>query len=431
MEISRHWLVKVGAAYTKTNFGNMINSQLDFRLEEILPKFKKPMQEKIMHSINLLRKAEKLALVYDPENGFYNTFSGGKDSQCLYHIVKLAGVRHKTHMNLTSVDPPEVIRFVRTQYPDVELIKPKDSIFNLAVKMKILPTMRVRWCCAEYKETAGAGKVTLIGIRHAESTRRAKRNEVEINNRKFSGNLDELEEYRKENNHIRRGRKPKGYKEVTIVNADGERVLGCIRGKESLLISPIINWSDDDVWTFLNALDIAHCELYDQGFHRIGCICCPMSPAKQKRRDIERYPHVKRGWIKAIKAIRDGGGIQRRIYLVEHQKGLDPSRKCQRIAQDGQGGGTNGGLTPTGSSSTAKPCEQKTPLPPPAQPTDKSRIVGNAEPEDGFSESSSSDRLTEEQENEIAENIFDWWISGKSYKKWYADKFSPKLDFGD
>lgn len=311
MEISRHWLVKVGAAYTKTNFGNMINSQLDFRLEEILPKFKKPMQEKIMHSINLLRKAEKLALVYDPENGFYNTFSGGKDSQCLYHIVKLAGVRHKTHMNLTSVDPPEVIRFVRTQYPDVELIKPKDSIFNLAVKMKILPTMRVRWCCAEYKETAGAGKVTLIGIRHAESTRRAKRNEVEINNRKFSGNLDELEEYRKENNHIRRGRKPKGYKEVTIVNADGERVLGCIRGKESLLISPIINWSDDDVWTFLNALDIAHCELYDQGFHRIGCICCPMSPAKQKRRDIERYPHVKRGWIKAIKAIRDGGGYSK------------------------------------------------------------------------------------------------------------------------
>ncbi len=430
MEISRHWLVKVGAAYTKTNFGNMINSQLDFRLEEVLPKFKKPMQEKIMHSINLLRKAEKLALVYDPENGFYNTFSGGKDSQCLYHIVKLAGVRHKTHMNLTSVDPPEVIRFVRTQYPDVELIKPKDSIFNLAVKMKILPTMRVRWCCAEYKETAGAGKVTLIGIRHAESTRRAKRNEVEINNRKFSGNLDELEEYRKENNHIRRGRKPKGYKEVTIVNADGERVLGCIRGKESLLISPIINWSDDDVWTFLNALDIAHCELYDQGFHRIGCICCPMSPAKQKRRDIERYPHVKRGWIKAIKAIRDGGVFKGEFIWWNIRRDWIPLANVRGLLRTGRGG-TNGGLTPTGSSSTAKPCEQKTPLPPPAQPTDKSRIVGNAEPEDGFSESSSSDRLTEEQENEIAENIFDWWISGKSYKKWYADKFSPKLDFGD
>lgn len=41
----------------------------------------------------------------------------------------------------------------------------------------------------------------------------------------------------------------------------------------------------------------------------------------------------------------------------------------------------------------------------------------------GFSESSSSDRLTEEQEDEIAENIYDWWISGVSYKKWYAQKF--------
>ena len=44
----------------------------------------------------------------------------------------------------------------------------------------------------------------------------------------------------------------------------------------------------------------------------------------------------------------------------------------------------------------------------------------------GVSDSSSSDRLTEEQENEIAENIYDWWISGKSYKQWYAEKFQQQ-----
>ena len=50
----------------------------------------------------------------------------------------------------------------------------------------------------------------------------------------------------------------------------------------------------------------------------------------------------------------------------------------------------------------------------------------------GFSDSSSSDRLTEEQENEIAENIYDWWISGKSYKQWYAERFQQlKIDFGE
>ena len=28
-----------------------------------------------------------------------------------------------------------------------------------------------------------------------------------------------------------------------------------------------------------------------------------------------------------------------------------------------------------------------------------------------------------DKEDIIAENIFDWWISGKSYKEWYAEKF--------
>lgn len=284
----------------------MTNSEKKFCLEDILPKFSKPLQDKIVYSVNLIRKAEKLALAYDPENGYYNTFSGGKDSQVLYHLMQIAGVKHRTHMNFTSIDPPEVIRFVRTQYPDVDLIKPKDSIFNLAVKRKFLPTMTVRWCCAEYKENAGAGKVTTIGIRHAESVRRSKRNEVEISSKKFSGTLEELDEFRDErNSKKRRGRKPAV--EVNITNAKGERVLGCIHGKESLLISPIIHWSEEDVWTFLNTLGITHCVLYDEGWKRIGCIGCPMSSAKHYDLENKRWPHVRRNWINAIKKIRAGG----------------------------------------------------------------------------------------------------------------------------
>lgn len=281
----------------------MRNCDLNFKLEEILPKFSEELQKKILHSVNLIRKAEPLALAYDPDEGFFNTFSGGKDSQCLYHIVKMAGVKCKTHMNLTSVDPPEVIRFVRTEYPDVELIKPKDSIYHIAVKKAILPTQKVRWCCKEYKEMAGAGKVTLIGIRHSESTRRAKRNEVEVSNRGYSGNLEGLADYRKKRNS---GRKPRKGK-FSIINVNGESEVGCIHGKESLLISPIIYWTEDDVWTFLNTLGIKHCSLYDEGYTRIGCILCPMAKRKQKEFDIKRWPHVKSGWIKAIKEIRRGG----------------------------------------------------------------------------------------------------------------------------
>lgn len=328
------------------------------------------------YSVELLKKAERLAIAYDIENGYFLAFSGGKDSQCLYHIAKIAGVKFKAHMNLTSVDPPEVIRFVKQEYPDVELIKPKDSIFNIAVRKKILPTMRIRWCCQEFKENAGAGKVTLIGIRHTESTKRSKRNEVEINSRKFSGTLEELDKYREERAKKKYVRKAKS---INITNAKGERILGCIAGKESLLISPIIHWTEDDVWEFLNTLEIKHCELYDEGYKRIGCIGCPMSSLKQKMIENEHWPHVKRNWIKAIKAIRAGGVSQKVTCGGTSKKTLFYVR------------------------------------------------------ETFFSESSSSDRLTEEQrEDIIAENIYDWWISGKSYKKWYAAKISQQeMNFKD
>ena len=218
----------------------------------------------------------------------------------------------------------------------------------------------------------------MIGIRHAESARRVNRNEVEISSRKYSGDLEGLDEYRKARNAQKRGRKPKNYREVTIVNATGERTLGCIRGQESLLISPIIEWTDGDVWTFLNTLQIEHCELYDQGWHRIGCIGCPMSSLKQKAIENERWPHVKRNWIKTIKIIRN----ERR----------DNIRSSNADIQNLQ----------TMDVRTAKI---------------------------GFLPSPSSDRLTEEQENEIAENIYDWWISGKSYKQWYTEKFQ-QLNLG-
>ena len=275
-------------------------------LEQALAKASKMLQQKMMYSIDLLKKAERLALAYGGGNGYYLAFSGGKDSQALYHIAELAGVKFDAHMNFTSVDPPEVIRFVKKQYPEVDFIKPKKSIYQLAVEKQILPTMRVRWCCAEYKETSGAGRVTLIGIRHQESSRRAKRNEVEISNRKFSGTLEGLDEYRNELRAKRARRKSKK-NGVNITNADQEQTLGCISGKETLLISPIIHWTEQDVWEFLNkVMEVPHCSLYDEGWHRIGCIGCPMSSVNQKKIENIRYPHVKRNWIKAIKAIRGG-----------------------------------------------------------------------------------------------------------------------------
>lgn len=50
----------------------------------------------------------------------------------------------------------------------------------------------------------------------------------------------------------------------------------------------------------------------------------------------------------------------------------------------------------------------------------------------GFSDSPAAGGVATGQwtEDEIAEAIFDWWISGMPYKKWYADKYlQQKIDF--
>ena len=424
---------------------------IGYNLSQALYRASNGLKEKMLYSIQLLRKAERIALSYDNENGYYLAFSGGKDSQALYHIAQLAGVRFHGHMNLTSVDPPEVIRFVKKNYPEVELIKPKKSIFQIAVEKQILPTMRVRWCCAEYKETAGAGKVTLIGIRKAESARRAKRNEVEINNRKFSGTLESLDEYRQELK-AKRARRKSQKNGVNITNADQEQTLGCISGKESLLISPIIHWNEKDVLEFLNeVIEVPHCSLYDEGWHRIGCVGCPISSAKQKQIENIRYPHVKRNWIKAIKAIRGGAkflpgyiwwNIKADWMPIRNVRGLLRTQAVGLPTPTPNTGSTTvlwgGGIgqhransyqkdiwTANATGATLNPIHQNGAI----LRACKSQL--RSVERNGFSQSSSSDRLTDEQrEDLIAENIYDWWISGKSYKKWYADKFLQlKFDF--
>ena len=284
---------------------------IDVSYEEAMRIAPPNLKKKIQHSVELIRKAEKIALMYDSENGYFNTFSGGKDSQALFHIVKMSGVKFKTYMSLTSVDPGDVIRFVKTEYPSVIRQKPKMSIFQKAVEMGILPTMRVRWCCAEFKESAGAGKVTLIGIRKEESARRAKRHEVEVSSKKFSGNLDEFEQWSAEEIGRKQKRKPKRKINEDEFSVKTDNEVRCINGKDSILISPIFDWTEKDVWYFLNNIIKApHCNLYDEGYKRIGCILCPMSQPKYKRMEIKRFPHVKRNWIEAIKKIRMGGVLQ-------------------------------------------------------------------------------------------------------------------------
>lgn len=119
---------------------------------------------------------------FEPPEGYYLAFSGGKDSQCIYHLCQMAGVKFDAHYRVTSVDPPELVRFIKEKYPDVAREIPHDddgkpiTMWNLIPKRKFPPTQIVRYCCQALKESGGKDRVTMTGVRWSESVNR-KRNQ--------------------------------------------------------------------------------------------------------------------------------------------------------------------------------------------------------------------------------------------------------------
>ena len=274
--------------------------EINITLDEALAEASPSLRRKMLHTVDIIRKAESLSLKYDPEKGFYVGFSGGKDSQALYHMMQLCGVKMFAYFNPSSIDPPENIRFIRKNYPEVKFTHLKESIFTIFKRMKVLPSMKIRWCCAYFKESKGEGKVVCTGVRKSESVKRSKRNEIEVSGHKFSGHIDEFADWQEK----------KIRKKIKHLNQDQfaeakESEVRCINGHDKILLNPIIEWTENDVWEFLNNIvKVPHCKLYDEGWTRIGCICCPMANTKYTLRDIKRWSHVKEKWIRAIMDVR-------------------------------------------------------------------------------------------------------------------------------
>lgn len=229
-------------------------------------------EDKVQNSIDALRS-------FEPPEGYYLAFSGGKDSVVVKHLCDMAGVKYDAHYNVTSVDPPELVQFIKEKYPDVQREIPHDengkpiTMWNLIPKEKYPPTQIARYCCRELKEKSGVGRVTITGVRWAESVRRKKKQGLVT------------------------------IHDETILNNDNtesrEVLESCYRHKKTLL-NPIINWEDEDVWEFIHRENIPYCKLYDEGFERLGCIGCPMAGRKREERDFLKYPKYKQLYLKAF-----------------------------------------------------------------------------------------------------------------------------------
>lgn len=202
--------------------------------------------------LNMVEAAIARIKEFEPPEGYYLAFSGGKDSVVIYELAKRAGVKFDAHYAQGGIDPPELVYFIKENYPDVVCDRPEMSVWA-GVMIHGMPRRQARWCCELIKEKNGSGRRVLTGIRWQESARRAKRAMFEV----------------------------------------------CQTDETKYFLHPIIDWTVKDVWEFIRWENTPYCLLYDEGFRRLGCVLCPMASAKETQFELKRFPKLAEAWHRA------------------------------------------------------------------------------------------------------------------------------------
>lgn len=175
-------------------------------------------------------------------------FSGGKDSNVVYDLVMDVDNSIPCYYANTTIDPKGTLPYVRDKFPNVEILYPKESFYQL-VERKGLPTRLTRFCCDKLKEYVGVGRNMFEGIRSEESRNRQGRDYIQCDNRK-------------------------SYK-------GGQHIY------------PIYDWTEKDVWEYIKIRGIKTNPNYVQNggcMKRIGCVGCPLAGKHQRLYEFEVFP---------------------------------------------------------------------------------------------------------------------------------------------
>lgn len=251
-------------------------------------------------SIKVNKAIEHLRMFEPDTEPYFLCFSGGKDSDCIRILAELSGVKYEIHHNLTTMDAPETVKYVKS-IPNIIIDKARyndgsvKTIWNLIPKKLIPPTRLQRYCCSELKENGGKFRLKITGVRWSESaSRSANHGGISI-----QGKPNKTKKFFDENS-IEYKQNPKGGFILNLDNDENRRAVEFCYRTTTTLINPIIDWSDNDVWDFLNYYGCKSNPLYHCGFSRIGCIGCPLGGYKNMKTEFRLYPKYKDNFIRTF-----------------------------------------------------------------------------------------------------------------------------------
>ncbi len=204
--------------------------------KKIIEANKDTLKEKEEEAINFITKS---AQKYKDRKLFIS-FSGGKDSAVVAHLVKKALGQIPLLFANTTIEFPETEKYVRDFAEkfnfDLVEVKPPRNFIDLVDELGP-PSRMMRWCCFTQKSSPinnyyrklDSQVLSFEGIRKSESKRRTQYKRL----RKSTKMIKQVSAY------------------------------------------PILEWSDFDVWLYILSHSIPMNPLYLYGFSRVGCWACP------------------------------------------------------------------------------------------------------------------------------------------------------------
>jgi len=287
-----------------------------------------------MYKAKIDKTIESLKLAVEMSKEFYRkpliiTYSGGKDSDVLLDIARkcLKPDEFEVLNSHTSVDAPETVYHIREVFDEVRgggtkctvhIPKDKDgkqiTMWNLIPKKKMPPTRMVRYCCTVLKETSIPNRIYAVGVRANESSGRENR---DIFVTRGTTKKDPYRYYSLEHSQ-----------EVFEESKERDPIWDCtlikqMRENKDIIVNPIYEWTDSDIWEYIRKNNVKYNPLYDRGYKRVGCIGCPLANYKEMMKEFAEYPKIKDAYIRAFQRMIDQYDDDRKRKRKDWKTGQD------------------------------------------------------------------------------------------------------------
>jgi len=219
------------------------------------------------------------------------TYSGGKDSDVMLELFKRSGIMFEVHHSHTTADAPQTVYHIRKVFRELELQGIKCGIdyhrqpdggrvtmWNLIPVKLMPPTRRVRYCCSELKETGCRNRMIATGVRKAESKKREEWGSFSQPDKRINISDEKM---------------------LLSDNDETRRLFEHCQLKAKIVVNPIIDWLNKDVWEYIKQEHIEVNSLYECGYDRVGCIGCPIA-GKKRYKEFADFPKYKQMYINAF-----------------------------------------------------------------------------------------------------------------------------------